>query len=118
MGLSTAATVLPSPAFARYVMNEEGEYVKLEEVDWKAAWKARADKASSMSRDEIFQAGRGAGNVGVREGPESDASRKRRAFSGCRDPDGLRRTGLTEKECNTRVLGGETDFVLGVAAKE
>jgi len=106
------------PASARYVLDESGEYVQLEEVDWKTAWKARIDKASTMSKDEIFQAGRGAGNMDLKEGPESDSSKKRRAFSGCRDPESLKKTGLTEKECNTRVLNGETEFMLEAMAKE
>jgi len=114
--VALAATSLP--ASARYVLDESGEYVQLEEVDWKTAWKARIDKASTMSKDEIFQAGRGAGNMDLKEGPESDASKKRRAFSGCRDPASLKKTGLAEKECNQRILNGETEFMLEAMAKE
>jgi len=105
----------PPPANARYVLDEEGEYVELQEEDWKTAWKSRLDKAQSMSKDEIFEAARGAGNLELKEGEESDAARKRRAMSACRD-GGIRAkaggNGMDLKACNNRVMAGETDFIL------
>ena len=68
-----------------------------------------------MTTDEVFAAARGAGNLDLRDGPETDASRKRRAMSSCRDA-GLRdKAGVKEnaKECNARVISGEVDFILG-----
>ncbi len=93
--------------------DETGEYVEIAEVDWQTEWKARMDKASSVSNDEILQAARGAGNIELREGQESEASKKRRAMSACRDA-GVRAKAQAgaEKECTTRVFGGEVDFML------
>jgi len=105
----------PPPANARYVLDEQGEYIELQEEDWKTAWKARLDKAQSMSKDEIFEAARGAGNLELKEGGESDAARKRRAMSACRDKDirgNLGGGGIDLKVCNNRVMAGETDFIL------
>jgi len=68
-----------------------------------------------MSKDEIFEAARGAGNLELKEGEESDAARKRRAMSACRDKD-IRATigngSMNLKGCNVRVMAGETDFIL------
>jgi len=107
-------TAVPSIASARYVLDEEtGDYVEVEEADWQTAWKQRLDKASNMSKDEIFQAARGAGNVDLREGPESDASKKRRAMSACRDASVRSKVGVgSEKDCTARVFAGEVDFML------
>ena len=66
-----------------------------------------------MSQDEIFQAARGAGNVNLKEGIESDASKKRRAMSACRDSSVRQKAQAgNEKECTARVFGGEVDFLL------
>ena len=58
-------------------------------------------------------AAQGAGNQDLREGEESEASKKRRAFAGCRN-DALRAKGgmKTEKECTKRVLGGDYQFMI------
>lgn len=112
--VSSVALLIPKPAGARYVLNEEGDYDEVEDKDWQTTWKERMDKAQSMSTDEIFNAARGAGNLDLKEGPESDASRKRRAMSACRDAELRKKAGAAEaKECNARVLQGETDFILG-----
>ena len=107
-------TSIPKPAEARFVLDDEtGEFVEVEETDWQTAWKSRLDKASTMSKDEIFQAARGAGNLELREGPESDASKRRRAMSACRDATVRSKAGAgSEKECTARVFGGEVDFLL------
>jgi hypothetical protein len=115
--LSAPILSVSSPANAnRYIMDEEtGDYVEVEEADWQTTWKQRVDKAQSMSTDEIIKAARGAGNLERKEGPESDASKKRRAMAGCRDLDLRKQAGLAnEKECSARVLGGDIDFMLNV----
>jgi hypothetical protein len=107
-------TAAPQAAMARFVLDDEtGDFVQVEETDWQTEWKQRLDKASSMSQDEIFQAARGAGNLELRSGPESDASKKRRAMSACRDAGVRSKAGVgTEKECTARVFSGEVDFLL------
>lgn len=104
----------PNAAVARYVLDDEtGEYVELEDADWQTAWRQRLDKASSMSTEEIFQAARGAGNVDLKAGTESDASKKRRAMSACRDTAARNKANAgTEKDCNARVFAGEVEFIL------
>jgi hypothetical protein len=106
----------PANAASRYILDEEtGDYVTVEEADWQTTWKQRVDKAQSMSTEEIFKAARGAGNLERKEGPESDASKKRRAMSGCRDLDLRKQAGVVnEKECNARVLGEDIDFMINV----
>ena len=108
--------MLPQPSLARYVLDEEtGDYVEVEDKPWQDEWKARLDKASTMTTDEIFEAARGAGNTNLKTGPESDASRKRRAMSACRDASVRAKAGLKdEKECTAKVFGGEVDFLLEV----
>ena len=111
-----AWTLGPSTALARYVLDEEtGDYVEVEEADWQTAWKQRYDKASTMSMDEIVQAARGAGNVELKGGIESDASKKRRAMSACRDVGARQKANAgSEKDCTARVFAGEVDFMLNV----
>jgi hypothetical protein len=112
--VTAAVALAPRAVMARFILDEEtGEYVEVEDVDWQTAWKQRMDKASSMSTDEIFQAARGAGNVELRSGLESESSKKRRAMSACRDVNARSKAGAgTEKECTARVFAGEVDFVL------
>lgn len=107
-------TTAPAISHARYVLDDEtGDYVELEDQPWQAEWKARLDQASTMSKDEILQAARGAGNVALKTGPESEASKKRRAMSACRDVAVRNKVGLKdEKECTARVFGGEVEFLL------
>ena len=107
-------TGTPTAAMARFVLDDEtGDYVEVDDVDWQTAWKERLDRASSMSSEEIFQAARGAGNTELRSGPESDARKKRRAMSACRDVAVRGTAGAgTEQECTARVLAGEVDFIL------
>lgn len=104
----------------RYVLNEEtGDYDEIEtdEVDWQTEWKSRYAEIQTMSKDEVFQAARGAGNLDKKDlESESDASKKRRAFSACRDKS-VRQTkldNLDEKTCTQRLLQGDLDFVLQV----
>mmetsp|Transcript_23949 Transcript_23949/g.35513 ORF Transcript_23949/g.35513 Transcript_23949/m.35513 type:complete len:181 (+) Transcript_23949:69-611(+) len=103
-----------SSANARVVLNDEGDYVEVTDEDWQTAWKQRLDKASSMSKDEIFNAARGAGNLELKDGEESDPSKKRRAMSACRDSTLRSKAGVNDsKTCNSRVMGGDFDFILG-----
>jgi hypothetical protein len=113
ISLSTIMIPLVSPANARYVLNEEtGDYDEVTDEDWQTAWKQRAEKAQSMSKDEIFNAARGAGNTDLREGEESDASKKRRAMSACRDSVLREKAGLKDvKSCNSRVFSGDVDLI-------
>lgn len=120
VGIVSVALVPPfsmftaQPAYARYILDEDtGDYVEIEDVAWQTEWKQRLDKASTMTKDEIFEAARGAGNTNLKTGPESPASQKRRALSACRDSTVRAKAGLAnERECTARVLAGEIDFLL------
>jgi hypothetical protein len=120
---ATAAVVLTtttttSPANARFVLDSDtGDYVEMEDEEWQTAWKQRLDKASGMSKDEIFRAARGAGNVNLRDdqADESPASKKRRAMSACRDATVRSNANAgNEKDCTARVFAGEVDFLLNI----
>ncbi|CAJ1965768.1 unnamed protein product [Cylindrotheca closterium] len=114
IGMLGASSAFPQEAQAQYVLDDEtGEYVQVEDGDWQEAWRQRLDKAKGMSQQEIFQAARGAGNLNLKDGPESDASKKRRAMSGCRDAAVRDKAKAgNERECTSRVFGGEVDFIL------
>jgi hypothetical protein len=110
-------TTVPQIAQARYVLDDEtGDFVQIEdevEPDWQTTWRQRLDKAQTMGTDEVFKAARGAGNVDLRQGPESDASKKRRALSACRDVDIRAKANAgNERECAARVFAGEVDFMV------
>lgn len=117
----TAAASFPRIASAkpktRYVLDDEtGDYVEvIDDGDWQTEWKSRYDQMSKMSKDEIFVAARGAGNLDSKDlANESSASKKRRAFSGCRDKGTRAKLdNISEKECSKRVLEGDFEFVLG-----
>ena len=111
-GLTLAPQV--GVANARFILNEEtGDYDEIEDDDWQTAWGKRLDKAKSMSSDEVFMAAQGAGNVSLREGEESEASRKRRALAGCRNDAIRQKAGAGDaKACTSRVLGGEVQFMI------
>jgi hypothetical protein len=112
-GFCGAAVVVP-PGNAAYVLNDDsGEYEQVEDQDWQTTWKERLDKASTMSPDQVFLAAKGAGNVDLKQGPETDVSKKRRAMAGCRDKTLRQKAGLSEeKACNARVLQGDIDFMI------
>ena len=125
--LLTTTTVIvsggmPLPAAAepkkRYMLDDAtGDYVEvIEDGDWKKEWKSRYDQMTTMTPDEIFEAARGAGNVDSKDlANESPASKKRRAFSGCRDRGIRSKLGnIDEKACTKRVLDGDVQFVLDV----
>lgn len=107
------ASLNVDPAIARYILNDDGDYEEVEDEEWQTAWRQRLEKASSMSKDDIFNAARGAGNLNLKEGEESDASKKRRAMSSCRNPALRKLVGnMDEKKCIERVIGGDFDFIL------
>lgn len=107
-------TITPGAAKARLMLNEDGEYEEIEEGEWQSAWKERLDKAQGMTPAEVFRAAQGAGNMNLKQGPESEASKKRRAMAGCRDTEIRTKAGIDDpKECTARVLGGgDLDFIL------
>lgn len=118
---NTMALILASSSFsssasnAYYILDEDsGEYVQVEDVKWQNEWKGRLDKMQTMSKEEIFEAGRGAGNVNLKDMEnESLASKKRRAMSACRDANARSKAQVkNEKECTARVFSGEVDFIL------
>jgi hypothetical protein len=112
---AVVATAPTAAANAVLVLNEDGEYEQVEEPTWQEAWKGRLDKASTMSTDQVFMAARGAGNQELKDGQESESSKKRRAFAGCRDSNLRAKAGVPDaKDCSSRVLSGETDFMLQV----
>lgn len=123
LSTSTAALLIPGKAIAanpktRYVLDDEtGDYIEVvDDGDWQKEWKSRYDQMSKMSKDEILVAARGAGNIDTKDlANESPASKKRRAFSGCRDKGTRAKLdNIGEKECSKRVLDGDYDFVLTV----
>jgi len=113
--LLLAAAAAPKVSNAVMVMNDDGEYVQVTEQDWQTTWKGRLDKAKAMnSLDDVFTAARGAGNVDPNNNKnDSDAAKKRRAMSACRDTGLVKKTGLLDtKACTAKVLNGEVDFIL------
>ena len=105
---------LPTVSNARYILNEQtGEYDEVTDEDWQTTWNKRIEKAKSMSTDEVFLAAQGAGNVNLKDGEESEASKKRRALAGCRNGGMREKSGVNgEKECTARVLGGDYQFMI------
>ena len=78
------------------------------------AWESSKGKSQS----EIMMAARGAGKRDATAEPESDKSRKRRAMAGCHDDAYRQSAGLSsEAECNSRVLGGDVQFMIDVIDK-
>mmetsp|Transcript_25437 Transcript_25437/g.29328 ORF Transcript_25437/g.29328 Transcript_25437/m.29328 type:complete len:223 (-) Transcript_25437:482-1150(-) len=98
----------------RFVLNyETGDYDEVVEEKWQTTWNQRLEKAKSMGVDEVFNAARGAGNLNLREGEESDSSKRRRALSACRDSALRKKVDLPdEKACTSRVLGGDFQFLI------
>jgi len=79
------------------------------------AWESSSGKSST----EIMMAARGAGKRDADAPPESERSRKRRGMAGCHEEVFRKRAAsesevLTEAACNSRVLGGDVQFMLDV----
>lgn len=78
---------------------------------------------SSNARNmERLASGDASGGSSYDNFPKSEASKKRRAITGCKIPSARREAGissssLSEKDCNMRVLSGETDFMLQAIRK-
>ena len=75
------------------------------------AWESSNGKTTT----EIMMAARGAGKRDPDAPPESERSRKRRAMAGCHE-EGYRKLAASDSEaaCNSRVLGGDVQFMLDV----
>ena len=79
------------------------------------AWESSKGKTTT----EIMMAARGAGPRDPEAPPESERSRKRRAMAGCHVEAYRKRTSYeSEAACNSRVLGGDVDFMLDVLDAE
>ena len=76
------------------------------------AWESSEGKTTT----EIMMAARGAIKRDPDAPPESERSRKRRAMAGCHEEAYRKLAGAIESEaaCNSRVLGGEVQFMLTV----
>ena len=112
---TAVTTTIPQIANARYVLNEvTGEYDEVQDdEDWQSAWGKRLDKAKTMSKEDIFLAAQGAGNTELKNGEESEASKKRRAFAGCRNDNFREKSEEKDvKECTKRVLSGDYQFMV------
>lgn len=81
---------------------------------------------SSNARNmERLAAGDASGGSTYDNYPKTEAGKKRRAITGCKIPSARREatlllgssSSLSEKECNMRVLAGETDFMLEAIRK-
>eukprot|EP00553_Chaetoceros_curvisetus_P006768 CAMPEP_0204623922 /NCGR_PEP_ID=MMETSP0717-20131115/9679_1 /ASSEMBLY_ACC=CAM_ASM_000666 /TAXON_ID=230516 /ORGANISM="Chaetoceros curvisetus" /LENGTH=168 /DNA_ID=CAMNT_0051639151 /DNA_START=41 /DNA_END=547 /DNA_ORIENTATION=+ len=112
MALTGGLFSFATTANAKYILNDDGDYEEVLEEDWQTTWKQRLEKAQSMGTEEVFNAARGAGNLDLREGEETESARKRRAMSACRNKDYRAKASVNEKDCNMRVMAGETDFIL------
>ena len=108
------------PVFAETMIDEYGESVQLpEERGVGEVWGERLKKASQMDGKDILLAARGAKNTEKREGPESKASMKRRAFAGCRTRQYREMIpGLSEIDCTVRVNKGDVNFMLDLLDEE
>ena len=112
--LATAFLATTDIANARFVLNDQsGEYDEVLDEDWKTTWGKRLDKAKSMGTEEVFLAAQGAGNTNLKEGEESEASKKRRALAGCRNDRLRQNSGVkTSQECTARVLQNDYMFMI------
>lgn len=112
--LVTAVLTTTNIAHARYVLNEQtGDYDEVLDEDWQTTWGKRLDKAKSMSTEDVFLAAQGAGNTNLREGEESEASKKRRALAGCRNDRLRQMSGVnSSQECTARVLQNDYMFMI------
>ena len=122
MGVSISPFMAGSPSIADDALCTSRETCddsfQVEEASWQETWAARAKKASTMSRDEIFLAAKGAGKRDASLGPESSASKKRRALAGCRS-ELLSQISpkMDEKVCVGKAMKGDTEFILEVLDK-
>lgn len=81
------------------------------------AWESSNGKTTT----EIMMAARGAVKRDPDAPPESERSRKRRAMAACKEEAYRKRTSYasdSEAACNSRVLGGDAQFMLDVLDAE
>jgi hypothetical protein len=77
--------------------------------------KSYSQNARNMER---LNAGDGSGGSMYDNNPTSESGRRRRAMTGCKIPSAREEAAealpnnLSEKECNQKVLAGDTDFML------
>lgn len=81
--------------------------------------KALASYSANAKNLERINSGDFSGGSSYDNNPKAESGRKRRAMVGCKNPvareeaaELLQSTSLTEKDCNQRVLGGESEFML------
>ncbi len=123
--LSLGALFNPVVTMASYtssiplaVFNDEGEWIETEEQTWQETWGARAEKASKMSRRDIFMAAKGAPKWDeATRGPESDKSKKRRAMAACSAPEYLDLLKITKIDCTKKAMSGQTIDILKLIDK-
>ena len=75
---------------------------------------ASAKSYSANARNlERLNAGDASGGTLYDNNPSTEASRKRRAMTGCKIASARQQAGvISEKDCNMKVLAGETEFML------
>ena len=114
---SSMLQLRPAATMAEMMVDEYGTAVNIpEERGVSEVWGERLKKASQMEGKDIILAARGAKNTEKREGPESKASKKRRAFAGCRTREYRQMIpgGVSEIDCTVRVNKGDVDFMLNL----
>lgn len=85
---------------------------------------ALSSYSSNARNMERLSSGDSSGGSTYDNFPKTEASKKRRAMTGCKIPSARRvaaqvieQNGLDEKDCNVRVMGGETEFMLETIRK-
>ena len=105
-----AATVSITPAFADTGLGYIDDAGMKSYSSVQRAW----EKSATMSDQEKFMAARGATRADT-SAPESAKSQKRRAMAGCANKEYRTAAGYdSEASCNSRVMGGDVQFMLDV----
>lgn len=86
---------------------------------------ALASYSSNARNMERLASGDASGGSSYDNFPKTDGSKKRRAITGCKIPSARRQaasilgisSSFSEKDCNMRVLSGDTDFMLQAIRK-
>jgi hypothetical protein len=86
---------------------------------------ALSSYSSNARNMERLASGDSSGGSSYNNYPKSEAAKKRRAMTGCKIPSARREAALlervsslpSEKDCNVRVLSGDTDFMLEAIRK-
>ena len=113
--LCVAGLCLPATALAETGLGYVDAAGKKSYSSVQRAW----EQSATMSNREILLAARGAGKANVKDGGETEKSKKRRAMAGCKDATYRASAGYQdEAACNGRVLGGDAAFMLEVMDME